>query len=98
MLLRHQKGSNVHFPEVDDLVLVQDVPSWKGDGWPVGLIVSIKGDLEGPRLYELEIVPTEELRNKPQLINNKYHLQLKKKTILRNYRKLGVLPKITLTP
>ena len=93
-LLRRQGGKSANLPEVGDLVLVSDVPSWKGDGWPVGKIIDIKSSGDEPRLYEIEIVPTEELRKEPQLINNKYRLQLKKKTVLRNYRKIGMLPKI----
>ena len=95
-LLRRQKGRNVHLPEIGDLVLVSDVPSWKSDGWPVGRIVDIHHTSEEPRVYEIEIVPTEELKREPQMINNKARLKLKKKTIMRNYRKLGVLPKLTL--
>ena len=97
MTLRRQGTRSAHLPEVDDLVLVQDVPSWKGDGWPVGRIVAIKSGDNEPRLYEIEIVPTEELRKEPLMINNKKRLILKKKIILRNYRKLGILPKLTLT-
>ena len=94
--LRRQGGVTSGLPEVGDLVLVSDVPSWKGDGWPVGKIVGIRSKQEEPRLYEIEVVPTEELRRPPQLINNQVRLKLKKKTILRNYRKIGLLPKITI--
>ena len=93
-LRRQGAAGSPALPEVDDLVLVKDVPSWKGDGWPVARIVSIKGDREEPRVYELEVVPTEELKKTPRLINNSKRLQLKKKTILRNYRQLGLLPKV----
>ena len=82
---------------MDDLVLVSKVPSWKGDGWPVGRIVAIKDSEGGPRVYEVEVVPTEELKKRPQMINNRCRLQLKKKIIVRNYRKLGILPKLSLT-
>ena len=92
--LRRQGGIVEHLPEVGDLVLVQDVPSWKGDGWPVGRVVKIGSPAESPRVYDIEIVPTEELRKHPQMINNKIRLQLKKKIIQRNYRKLGMLPKL----
>ena len=88
--LRRQGGQDSTGPKVNELVLVQDVPSWKGDGWPVGRIVDIKS----PRLFEVEIVPTEELRKRPQMIKGRERLLLKKKTILRNYRKIGVLPRI----
>ena len=57
-------------PEIDDLVLVKDVPAWKGDGWPVARIMKIKGDFESPRVYELEAIPMEELQREPKLINN----------------------------
>ena len=92
--LRSQSTVTEGLPEVGDLVLVKDVPSWKGDGWPVGMIRDIKTGSEEPWLYEIEIIPTEELRKEPQLINAKRRLLLNKKTILRNYRKLGFLPKI----
>ena len=92
--LRRQKGQVSGLPEVDDLVLVDEVPSWKGDGWPVGRMVGIKESTDEPRLYEIEIVPTEELKKPPQMIDNCVRLQLKKKTIVRNYRKLGMLPKL----
>ena len=88
--LRRQGEGEGYLPKEDDLVLVQDVPSWKGDGWPVGRVVKVIG----PRLYEIEIVPTEELKREPQLINNKLRLKLKKKTVVRNYRKIGILPRI----
>ena len=90
MWLRRQGDGDQHFPEENDLVLVQDVPSWKGDRWPVGRIVKV----HGPRLYEMEIIPTEELKKQPQMIHNRMRLKLKKKTVLRNYRKIGILPKL----
>ena len=90
MWLRRQGGGELHHPQVGELVLVQDVPSWKGDGWPVGRIKSLKG----PTVFEIEIVPTEELKKKPQMINGRERLNLKKKTIERNYRKVGFLPNI----
>ena len=92
--LRRQKGQTWGFPEVGDLVLVDDVPSWKGNGWPVGKIVDIRSKDTEPRLYEIEVIPTEELQKEPQMINNKQRLKLKKKTILRNFRKIGMLPKL----
>ena len=96
VLLRRQGSHSVHMPEVDDLVLVEDVPSWKGDGWPVGRITQIKSTNQEPRLYEIEIIPTEELSKNPKMINNKVRLKLNKKVIIRNYRKLGILPKLKL--
>ena len=90
MWLRRQGGGELHHPQVGDLVLVQDVPSWKGDGWPVGRIKSLKS----PRVFEIEIIPTEELKKEPQMIKGKERLKLKKKTIERNYRKVGFLPRI----
>ena len=93
-LRRQSTGRSQQLPEVDDLVLVKDVPAWKGDGWPVARVVTIKGEPANPRVYELEIVPTEELRKEAQLINRKHRLKLDKKIILRNYRQLGLLPKI----
>ena len=38
MWLRRQGGTDSKVPEEGDFVLVQDVPSWKGDGWPVGRV------------------------------------------------------------
>ena len=93
--LRRQGGkSEGPLPEVDDLVLVKDVPPWKGDGWPVARVTKVIHRTDEPRLYELEIVPTEELRKEPKLINNRRRLLLEKKCIVRNYRQLGLLPKI----
>ena len=47
------------------------------------------------RLFELIMVPAEELKKEPQKINEKMKLLLKKKTIIRNHRKVGLLPKVT---
>ena len=94
-LRRQSPGLRGPLPEVNDLVLVKDVPAWKGNGWPVARVIKVKGGGTTPRVYELEIVPTEELRKKPQPINKQYKLKLEKKVILRNYRQLGLLPKIT---
>ena len=41
-LRRQNAASRPILPEVDDLVLVKDVPAWKGDGWPVARIVRIR--------------------------------------------------------
>ena len=66
--LRRQ-GSGIHqtLPQINDLVLVKDVLAWKGDGWPMARIIDIRKPTDAPRTYELEIVPTEELRKQPQL-------------------------------
>ena len=81
-------------PEVGDLVLAADVPEWSGDGWPVARIVRvIQGEDGKERLFELAMVPAEELKKEPQKINEKMRLRLKKKTIIRNHRKVGLLPK-----
>ena len=96
MWLRRQGGSTKGLPEIGDLVLVSEVPSWKGNGWPVGKIVGVKTGSDEPRVYEIEIIPTEELQRPPQLINKKVKSQLKKKVIMRNYRKIGMLPKTKL--
>ena len=93
-LRRQNPGFHNPLPAINDLVLVKDVPAWKGDGWPVARVVAIRGGNTEPRVYDLEIVPTEELRKKPQMVNTKKRLLLNKKVITRNYRQLGILPKI----
>ena len=77
--LRQQGKPTQHLQEVGDLVLVRDVPSWKGDGWPVGKVVELKSQGSDPLLYEIEIIPTEELRKEPQMVNKRKRLLLKKK-------------------
>ena len=78
-----------------DLVLAADVPDWSGDGWPVAKVKRIIPWEDGKeRLYELTMVPGEELKKEPQKINEKMKL-LKKKTIIRNHRKVWLLPKVS---
>ena len=92
---QHPMGS-WETPEVGDLVLVGDVPAWSGEGWPVAKIVKIrKGQDGGERLYELEMISAEELKKEPQKINERMRLILGKKAIVRNHRKVGLLPKVT---
>ena len=77
-------------------MLAADVPDWSGDGWPVARIIKIMTGEDGKeRLFELAMVPAEELKREPQKINEKMRLLLKKKIIVRNHRKVGLLPKIT---
>ena len=83
-------------PEVGDLFLAADVPDWSGDGWPVAQVKKvILGEDGKERLYELTMVPAEELKKEPQKINERMKLLLKKKTIIRNHRKVGLLPKVS---
>ena len=83
-------------PEVGDLVLAADVPDWSGDGWPVAKVTRIMQGEDGKeRLFELAMVPGEELKKEPQKINERMRLLLNKKTIVRNHRKVGLLPKVT---
>ena len=84
-LRRQSPGFLQPLPEEGELVLVKDVPAWKGDGWPMARVVEVRGQPTQPRVYELEIIPTEELKKQPQMINNRQRLLIKKKTIVRNY-------------
>ena len=81
-------------PKEGDLVLAADVPDWSGDGWPVAKVVrTIPGHDGKERVFELQMIPAEELKKEPQMVNERMRLKLKKKTIVRNYRKIGLLPK-----
>ena len=81
-------------PKEGDLVLAADVPDWSGDGWPVARVVRVfPGQDHKERVFELQMIPAEELKKEPQMINEKKRLKLKKKTIIRNHRKIGLLPK-----
>ena len=83
-------------PEEGDLVLTMDVPEWSGDGWPVARIVKVICGTDGrERLFELEMVPASELKKEPKMVNERMRLQLSKKTIVRNHRKIGLLPKVS---
>ena len=97
-MLRKQNRSPVGFwdePKEGDLVLAADVPEWSGNGWPVARIVTVMKGQDGKgRLFELEMVPAAELNKEPQMVNERMRLQLKKKSIIRNHRKVGVLPKV----
>ena len=91
----HPMGSWIR-PEVGDLVLAADVPQWSGDGWPVARIIRIMPGEDGrERLFELSMVPAKELKKEPQKVNDRMRLMLKKKTIIRSHRKVGLLPKIS---
>ena len=53
-------------PEEGDLVLAADVPEWSGDGWPVAKILRAFVGKDGiERLFELQMVPAEELKTGP---------------------------------
>ena len=81
-------------PKEGDLVLAADVPDWSGDGWPVAKVVKVIPGQDGKeRVFELQMVPAGELKKEPRMENEKMRLRLKKKTITRNHRKIGLLPK-----
>ena len=97
MLRRHNEGPMGSWivPEEGDLVLAADVLEWSGDGWLEAKIMRAFIGKDGTeRLFELQMVPAEELKKEPQMINEKMRLQLKKKVIVRNHRKLGILLKV----
>ena len=71
-------------PQIDDLVLVKDVPARKGNGWPVARIIDIQGQPGTPRSTSSKSFPRRSSIKKPQLINRQLKLSLKKKIIVMN--------------
>ena len=76
-----------------DLVVTSEIPDWTGDGWPVARVVKeFVGEDGETRCYELEMVPAEELKKEPMLVNQKRRLVMHKKKIIKSHRKVGLLP------
>ena len=78
-----------------DLVVASDVPDWSGNCLPVAKVVKVMAGMDGgERVFELEMVPDSELYKEPKKVGEKYELQLRKKKIIRNHCKIGLLPTI----